>query len=101
MDKPPAIERYREKYSLPFPAKTDYFKKLTKRFKATVTPEVVVFNESKETILYQGRIDNTYYKLGRKRGVTTTSELATVLENHTNGEPVSIAFTKAVGCFIQ
>ena len=101
MDKPPAIEQYRKKYSLPFQAKTDYFKKLTKKFNATVTPEVVVYNETKETILYQGRIDNTYYKLGRKRGVTTSSELATVLERHTNGVPISVEFTKAVGCFIQ
>lgn len=101
MDKPPAIERYREKFGLPFGAKTDYYKKLTKKFKATVTPEVVVYNEKKETIIYQGRIDNTYYRLGRKRSVTTSSELATVLENHINGETIQIAFTKAIGCFIQ
>jgi len=101
MDKPPAIERYREKFGMPFSAKTDYYKKLTKKFKATVTPEVVVYNETKETVLYQGRIDNTYYRLGRKRSVTTSSELATVLENHVNGEPNNVAFAKAVGCFIQ
>jgi len=101
MDKPKAIERYREKFGLSFGAKTDYYKKLTKKFKATVTPEVVVYNESNETVLYQGRIDNTYYRLGRKRGVTTSSELATVLENHKNRETIEVAFTKAVGCFIQ
>ena len=101
MDKPPAIERYREKFGLPFPAKTDYSKRLTKKFKATVTPEVVVYNEAKETILYQGRIDNTYYRLGRKRSVTTSSELATVLENHKKGNPIEVAFAQAVGCFIQ
>ncbi len=101
MDKPPAIERYREKFGLPFPAKTDYSKRLTKKFKATVTPEVVVYNETKEIVLYQGRIDNTYYRLGRKRSVTTSSELATVLEKHSNGTPVDVAFTQAIGCFIQ
>lgn len=101
MDKPPAIERYREKFGLPFPAKTDYSKRLTKKFKVTVTPEVVVYNEAKETILYQGRIDNTYYRLGRKRSVTTSSELATVLENRKKGKPIEVTFTQAVGCFIQ
>lgn len=101
MDKPPAIERYRQKFGIPFKAKTDYSKKLTKKFKATVTPEVVVYNETKETVLYQGRIDNTYYRLGRKRSVTTSSELATVLENHVNGEVIEVAFEQAVGCFIQ
>ena len=101
MDKPPAIERYCKKYGLPFPTKTDYSKRLTKKFKATVTPEVVVYNEDKETVLYQGRIDNTYYRLGRKRSVTTTSELATVLEKHVNGEMIEVDFAQAVGCFIQ
>lgn len=101
MDKPPAIERYCTKFGLPFPTKTDYSKRLTKKFKATVTPEVVVYNETKETILYQGRIDNTYYRLGRKRSVTTSSELATVLESHVNGENIEVVFERAVGCFIQ
>ena len=101
MDKPPAIERYCKKFGLPFPTKTDYSKRLTKKFKATVTPEVVVYNEAKETILYQGRIDNTYYRLGRKRSVTTSSELATVLEKHIKGEVIEVAFAQAVGCFIQ
>jgi len=36
VDKSPSIERYREKFGLPFPAKTDYSKRLTKKFKATV-----------------------------------------------------------------
>lgn len=101
MDKPPAIERYCNKFGLPFGTKTDYSKRLTKKFKATVTPEVVVYNETKETILYQGRIDNTYFKLGRKRSVTTSSELATVLENQKKGERIEVAFAQAVGCFIQ
>jgi len=101
MDKPSEIERYCKKFGLPFGTKTDYSKRLTKKFKATVTPEVVVYNETKETILYQGRIDNTYYKLGRKRSVTTSSELATVLESHVNGEMMEVEFTQAVGCFIQ
>ncbi len=101
MDKPPAIERYCNKFGLPFSTKTDYSKRLTKKFKATVTPEVVVYNENKETVLYQGRIDNTYYRLGRKRSVTTSSELATVLEKHVNGEVIEVAFAQAVGCFIQ
>lgn len=101
MDKPPAIERYRKKFGLPFPAKTDYSKRLTKKFKATVTPEVVVYNETQKAILYQGRIDNTYYRLGRKRSVTTSSELATVLANHKKGEAINVDFAQAVGCFIQ
>jgi len=101
MDKPEAIAAYKEKYQLPFPTKTDYFKKLTKKFKATVTPEVVVFNETNAQVLYQGRIDNTYYRLGRKRGITTTSELQTVLEQWKSNGEVDVENMVAVGCFIQ
>lgn len=101
MDKPKAIAIYKEKYGLPFPTKTDYFKKLTKKFEAKVTPEVVVFNETKETVIYQGRIDNTYYRLGRKRGVTTSSELETVLGQLKEGAAVTVENEVAIGCFIQ
>lgn len=101
MDKPEAITAYKEKYGLPFPTRTDYFKKLTNKFDAKVTPEVVVYNETKEAVIYQGRIDNTYYRLGRKRGVTTSAELETVLEELKKGIPVSVEDETAIGCFIQ
>ena len=67
---------------------------------ATVTPEVVVYNESKQQILYKGRIDNTYARIGQKRRITTTSELKDVLEAIKNNQAVLVSHTQPVGCLI-
>lgn len=67
---------------------------------ASVTPEVVVFNESKEKILYKGRIDDSYARVGKRKRVTSTSELKEVLEAIKNDQPIQVSNTTAVGCFI-
>ena len=95
------IEAFKEKYKIPFELKTDYFHTKTKAFGATVTPEVVVYNESTKEILYQGRIDNSFFQVGKRRRVTTTSELKDVLEAISNNQPIPIAETEAIGCLIE
>jgi len=95
------IRNYKEKYSIPFPLKREYFQTKTKLFGATITPEVVVYNESKKQILYQGRIDDSYYKIGRRRQVITTNELEDVLSSITKGEKPKVESIKPIGCFIS
>ena len=95
------IQAFKEKYKLPFILKTDYFKTKTKLLDATVTPEVVIYNEYKKEILYRGRIDNTYFRVGKKRTITTTSDLADALEAIVHHQPVKIATTQPIGCFIN
>jgi len=95
------IQAFKEKYQIPFSLKTDYFKTKTKLLNATVTPEVVIYNENKKTILYQGRVDNTYFRVGKKRTITTSSELMDALEAIVHHQPIKISKTKAIGCFIN
>ena len=95
------IQAFKEKYELPFALKTDYFKTKTQLFDAQVTPEVVVYNENKKVILYQGRIDNTYFRVGKKRTITTTSDLADALEAIVTQQPITVANTQPIGCFIN
>jgi len=92
---------FRGKYELPFDMVKDEQQALTKKFDAQITPEVVVYNESQEKILYKGRIDDTYFRVGKKRRVTTTSELKDVLEAIVNNQPIITASTEAIGCFIK
>ena len=99
--KPPQIEAFKKKYQIPFELKTDYFKTKSKQFGITVTPEVVVYNHTKEEVLYKGRIDNTYFRVGKRRTITTTSELEDALEAIKNGQPIKVKETEAVGCFIN
>ncbi len=99
--KPKKIKAFKEKYQIPFDFVHDYFKTLTLRFGATVTPEVVVFNHREGKVLYKGRTDNTYFRVGKRRTITTTSELQDALEAITNGNPVAIPETTSIGCFIN
>jgi len=99
--KPEKIDSFKTAYQIPFPLKTDYYKSKTRLMDAKVTPEVCVYNHDFQEIIYKGRIDNAYYKVGKKRGVTNTSELRDVLEAIVKGEPVQTPNTEAVGCLIN
>ena len=95
------IEVYKEKYKIAFPLYTDYFKMQAAKYEAEITPEVVLYNHTKEEIVYQGRIDNKFVKLGRRRNVVTSHELSDALQAATNNKQVVIAKTQAIGCYIN
>jgi len=98
---PKSIEAYKEKYKIPFTLKKEFFQTKTKKFGATITPEVVVYNESKDEIIYKGRISNAYASLGKLRRVVTEFELETVLEDLKNNKMTTVENTSPVGCFIM
>lgn len=95
------IEAFKEKYKIPFELKTDYDKTKTTAFGATITPEVVVFNETQNKILYKGRIDDAYARVGKRKQVTSTSELKDVLTAIANDLPIEVTETAAIGCYIN
>jgi thiol-disulfide isomerase/thioredoxin len=68
--------------------------------KATITPEVVVYNANGQKI-YNGRIDNWAYELSKKRTVITENDLRNVLQKMDQNQYVKPYQTKAVGCFIN
>jgi len=95
------IENFTKTYGIEFPVKTDYFKTQAKKYKAEVTPEVVLYNHTAQKTLYQGRIDNMFYKLGRKRKVVTQHDLINAIENALQNKPIEKPFVQPVGCFIN
>jgi len=98
---PDNIKVFKDKYAIPFPLKKEFFLSRTNQFGVKVTPEVVVYNETTETVLYQGRIDNSYYKLGRRRQVITHYELRDVLDQILAGEEVNVSAAPPIGCYIS
>lgn len=100
ISKESTIKAFKQTYNLPFSMKYDYFQTLARRMNATVTPEVVVFNHTQQAVLYQGRIDNTYFRVGKRRQVTTTSELADALEEIVHQQPIAVKETQPIGCYI-
>ncbi len=94
------IATFKEKYKIPFKLKKEFFQTRTQKYNVTVTPEVVVYNETTDKIIYQGRIDNSYAKLGKRRRVVTEHELSVVLDNINKGSELVKSKTKAIGCLI-
>jgi len=74
-------------------------KTLAERFKATTTPEVVVLHNGKR--VYQGRIDNQYEALGKRRRVVNVNDLRDVLDVLARGAVPSFRRTIPVGCFLE
>ena len=67
---------------------------------AKATPEAAVFDTNGE-LVYHGRIDNLYERLGQSRRAATTHELADAIEAASKGLNPAVATTEAVGCFIS
>lgn len=99
--KPKKIAAFYEKYGLNIPHRSDYYKKLSRKLGATITPEAVLYNHSSHKILYQGRIDNSYVRIGKRRRVTTAKELEDALSAWLAGKDIPVQKTEAVGCFIN
>ena len=95
------IDDFKSKYNIEFETKTDYWKTLTKKFGVTVTPEVVLYDNSRELILYRGRIDDEFVSLGRRRKVVTSNELENILLDVSLHSKGPFPFTEAIGCFIN
>lgn len=94
------IRKYLNQYQIPFITVLDPDKKITRFFDAEITPEVVVTDKQGKPV-YQGRIDNWMYALGKKRKVITSYDLADVLLKRKKGEVVRFYKTEAIGCSIE
>ena len=94
------VIEFSEKYQIPFPLKLEFFATKTKLFDIKITPEVVVYDNEHDKILYKGRIDDSYVRIGKRRSVPTQFELEDVLQKIVTGQEVTTSPGPAVGCFI-
>ena len=94
------INSFKKTYDIPFDLELDKDGVLAKKFRATITPEVFV--EGKPgVILYTGRIDDSFYAIGKRRNSITTHELEDALMQITSKKKVVQPRTQAVGCVIS
>lgn len=96
---PSTVNTFKKKYGLPFPCTLDTDHALVRHLGATVTPEVVVVQASGQP-LYQGRIDNNFAQVGKRRRVITEHDLANVLDALSTENHLTFRQTQAIGCFI-
>lgn len=95
-----SMAQFGQKYGLTFPLLLDTEQALTKRFGATITPQIFVVEESTQTVIYKGKIDNGFERVGRKRQVTTAHYLKNAMDQWLQKQPITISETEPVGCFI-
>lgn len=97
---PKEIRQFQQEQEVPFPLIADPDKEIARHLGATITPEVVVLGRNGKKI-YQGRIDNRAYSLGKKRRVITAYDLQEVLKSLQSGLVPPFRKTEAVGCFLE
>lgn len=66
---------------------------------ATMSPEAAVFSPAGDR-LYNGRIDDRFYALGKQRLEPRVRDLRLTLEAIDAGKPVPRAHTDVVGCYL-
>ena len=95
-----SVAAFKKKYKLAFELRRDEAQANARRLSAVVTPQVFVVRNANGKILYSGMTDNSYLRIGKRRGVTTEFYLRDALANITTAKPVERVETKPVGCFI-
>jgi len=95
------IEKFKKKYSITLPTKTDYYKKVAQKFNAEILPTAVVYNETKQKIEYIGAINDLFYKPGKRKSQSAKHYLRDALSSVIKGTSPEITSTQPIGCFIN
>jgi peroxiredoxin len=93
------INKFAKKYGITMPLLLDPSYVLTKSVAATVTPEVMLFNAD-GVVQYDGKVDNWFEDIGKRRTVITEYYLKDALSGLLNGTEIKVKRTTPVGCFI-
>jgi hypothetical protein len=100
--KPEKIKAFGETYHLTFPLKQDYYKDWTRKFEIKVTPEVAVWDHRSDRLIYRGRIDDSYVRVGKRKIHPQNHDLEDIIKGWLlNESPGTMVQTQAIGCFIN
>ncbi|MES2645894.1 MAG: hypothetical protein V4717_03385 [Bacteroidota bacterium] len=94
------VRGFRKIYKTDFDFYIDSSMELTNYLQATVTPQVMLLNESMQ-LVYSGAIDNWAVTVGKKRLKATAYYALDAIENILRQQPVLVSQTKPVGCKIN
>jgi peroxiredoxin len=95
------IAAFADKFKLDFALLPDHDFTWTKRFEITVTPEVAVLDHRTDRMIYKGRIDDSYVRVGKRKLHSQKHDLEDIIKAwQLNQVPSSLVQTEAIGCFI-
>ena len=95
------IERHAKEFQIEAPIVLDRDLWLARRVNAEVTPEVFLIERGNSTPAYRGAIDKQYAGFGKKRSSADNHFLADAIESLLSNQPITVARTKSIGCFIS
>jgi len=93
------LRAFAVRFHLPFDLIPDPGLQLTRKLGAQVTPEVFLTDAAGQ-VLYSGRVDDRYYKVGGMRPNAVSTDLALALGDFFAGQLTEPRKTQAVGCLI-
>jgi len=94
------ISDFKKKNNVAIPLKLEYFATKTKEFGVTVTPEVVIYDNRQKQMLYRGRIDDSYVRVGKRRRVIQKRDLEYLLRRLQAEDDLAFTESDAIGCYI-
>lgn len=94
------IAAFQESYGLPFRCALDSGAHRARQYGVTITPEAAVVETATQTLLYRGRINNLFVRVGQRRGAVTEHDLRSVLQALQQGSQLRPTFTSPIGCIL-
>lgn len=91
-----SARKHAKTYGLKIPSAVDGNHQMAKRVGVSISPSVVLSSSGK--VFYQGRIDDMYASVGRRRAVPKTHDLRNALDSLLAGKKITNPKTEAVGC---
>ncbi len=91
---------WKKKYGLEaYKSVLDEDQSLSKKLGAKITPEAIIEN-SKGEIVYRGRINDGFFKVGKMRSAISSHDLDNAIAALLHKKTITTPWPKAVGCYI-
>jgi hypothetical protein len=90
------VKDFVDTYHPLFPLQVDTSYALQRRFNATIMPEAIVVHKGEK--VYQGRINDLYARIGRRRAKVVHNDVDDVLQELSNSVVPAYRYTEPVGC---
>lgn len=93
------VAKHQKAFSLSMPAYSDETLTVARLAGITTTPEVCVYAPG-GTLVYQGRIDDSWAAIGTRRAAPTSRDLRDVLDALSRGTVPALRRTQPIGCVL-
>lgn len=94
------VAEFQQTYGLPFRCALDSGASRARQYGVTITPEVAVVETATQRLLYRGRINNLFVRVGQRRGAVTEHDLRSVLQALQQGSQLRPTSTSPIGCIL-